>query len=398
MWAGSLLGIISSLQVSSRICTNGILIARDRQHTFSRDNTPIKSSNKTKSINGKPVEDYILDEATPDMNAEDASDEASVSNEEQSTPYVDYRSLPLMRRFFAWSIVLVISFVVILVSQSLFYLWFVGMIGIWDAVFALSVLLISYMFYMYLMQIFKLVTCLIYTLLVIQLELFALKEEGSLREQPWLRLIWPLVISLLIIGYCICKLLLMNLSGRMFFSLTQSSALLGYVTGYLFVASAVALTAFDSYFNRKKFVNPAYICWTIAIPILVYSGLSILLLEINRITESRGYSKPQVLRRTSAGWDVLESTNNPLSWILGEIKMENPSLKDIAYKSRIQCSRESSKNCRRKKLFFNPPETPKPVKSSKPGKGTANSNQSITNNSTKIQRDIELSTIGPSKS
>jgi hypothetical protein len=169
MWAGSLLGIISSLQVSRRICTNGILIARDRQYTFSRDNTPIKSSNKRKSMNERPTEDYILDEATPDIDEEGASDEASVYSEEQSTPYVDYRSLPLMRRFFAWSIVLLISFVVILVSQSLFYLWFVGMIGIWDAVFALSVLLISYMLYMYLMQIFNLVTCLIYTLLVIQL-------------------------------------------------------------------------------------------------------------------------------------------------------------------------------------------------------------------------------------
>jgi hypothetical protein len=193
---------------------------------------------------------------------------------------------------------------------------------------------------------------------------------------------------------------LSNLSGRIFFSLTQSSALLGYATGYLFVASAIALTAFDAYFNRKKFVNPAYICWTIAIPITVYSGLSILLLEISRITESRGYSKPQVLRRTSAGWDVLENINinNPLSWILGEIKMEKPSLKDIAYKSRIQCSCESSKNCRRKKLFLNPPENPKPARSSKLVKGTANSNKSATKNSTKIQRDIELPVISSGKS
>lgn len=88
---------------------------------------------------------------------------------EQEQYLMDLESLPLMRIWFFYCIVIIISFIFILITQILFYLWFIGIIHeLWHVIVPLKILFIGYLMYMYLVKVFSLRSCFLLTLGFIQ--------------------------------------------------------------------------------------------------------------------------------------------------------------------------------------------------------------------------------------
>lgn len=128
MWYGSAVGIISVVMVSVHVCQNATLISKERRQYMRRQGT------------------------------------------ESQSLFIDYDSLPLMRRLFCWNIGLSITFLLILTAQILFTLWFIyDIIGLWHALIPMIILTCGYLLYLYAMNFFSLWCCGIVTLAVLQL-------------------------------------------------------------------------------------------------------------------------------------------------------------------------------------------------------------------------------------
>lgn len=128
MWIGSCVGVLGSIGVSVQVCRTVIFVTRERRL-------------------------YMIAQGIA-----------------RDTSYVDYESLPLMRRLFCWSIVSGISFILALVTQILYYDWFAGSVkSLSEALLPLVSVIIIYMVYMFAVNIFSIQTCVIYMLLTLQL-------------------------------------------------------------------------------------------------------------------------------------------------------------------------------------------------------------------------------------
>lgn len=128
MWYGSAVGIISVVMVSVHVCGNATLISKERRQFLRRQGTEAQSL------------------------------------------FIDYDSLPLMRRLFCWNIGLTITFLLVLTAQILFTLWFIyGIIGLWHALIPMILLTVGYLGYLYLMNFFSVLCCSCATLAVFQL-------------------------------------------------------------------------------------------------------------------------------------------------------------------------------------------------------------------------------------
>ena len=122
-WCGSLLGIFTALFISCKVCTNSNLVNRE-ERLFLRS-----------------------------------------QGLEQEFNFIDYDSLPLMRRLLFWCVVSGLSFTLALVAQLLYYFWFIGLMKMWHALIPIAILLSVYTLYMYVVNIFSLLSCFILTLL-----------------------------------------------------------------------------------------------------------------------------------------------------------------------------------------------------------------------------------------
>lgn len=128
MWIGTLIAITTTCYVSTNVCRNATLMTRERRN-------------------------YMR-----------------LFRIESDLEYIDYESLPLCRKLFCLSITIGVSTAVIFIAQILFYLWFAGVIqDVWNALSPIMTLLVLYQIYMYLMKFFTLQSCLLFTLLLIQL-------------------------------------------------------------------------------------------------------------------------------------------------------------------------------------------------------------------------------------
>ena len=128
MWAGSIIGILSIVVISVRVCRNATLISKERRL-------------------------YMRQQGT-----------------ETSSLFIDYDSLPLMRRLFCWNISLCITFLLLLIAQVLFSLWFIyDLIGLWHALIPVVILLCAYLCYLYSMAFMSVTGCWFSTFAALQL-------------------------------------------------------------------------------------------------------------------------------------------------------------------------------------------------------------------------------------
>jgi hypothetical protein len=89
---------------------------------------------------------------------------------DSSHQFIDYDSLPLMRRLLWWNIVLGVSFLFALVAQTLFYLWFVHEImGLWEALLPVAIIGVVYLTYLYIIEAFSTTASIVISLLALQM-------------------------------------------------------------------------------------------------------------------------------------------------------------------------------------------------------------------------------------
>lgn len=128
MWLGTLIGLVGTVFVSHSVCMNATLVSADHRQ-------------------------YMREQGL-----------------EQDAKFVDYDSLPLMRRLLCWNVGLFVSFLLVLVSQILFSLWFIyGLIGLWHALIPMLILTTGYLIYLYVMNVVSVVCCVIVTLAVVEM-------------------------------------------------------------------------------------------------------------------------------------------------------------------------------------------------------------------------------------
>lgn len=78
----------------------------------------------------------------------------------QIEQYIDFESLPLMRRLFFWSTVLATFLLLTLTTQIFLYLWIVaGLIGMWHAVIPLLIMFTAIFIYLILVNTMSLTAC-----------------------------------------------------------------------------------------------------------------------------------------------------------------------------------------------------------------------------------------------
>ncbi len=127
MWFGSVTGIVFAVLICIKVCKNATLVSRERREFMS-------------VIAPGPA------------------------------LFIDYDSLPLLRRLFCLNFLFVATLLVVLVAQMLFYMWFVDVISdIWRAVIPVCVLTSLFLAYMYLIKVYTLSVCGVVSLLVLQL-------------------------------------------------------------------------------------------------------------------------------------------------------------------------------------------------------------------------------------
>lgn len=128
MWVGSSVGLLSVIAVSIRVCRNATLISSERRLYMRRQGT------------------------------------------ETASLFIDYDSLPLMRRLFCWNLTLSATFIMLIIAQALFSIWFLyDKVELWHALVPVILLVCSYLGYLYIMAFMSLSSCAFGTLAVFQL-------------------------------------------------------------------------------------------------------------------------------------------------------------------------------------------------------------------------------------
>ena len=108
--------------------------------------------------------------------------------------YMDYESLPLLRRLFFWGIVSAVFSFLAVITQVLYYLWLVeGLIGIWNALIPVIIMLLLFLAYVIVMTTVSYINISTSFLLVAELVLFTI--QGSKEAYlPWSLVFLPLFI------------------------------------------------------------------------------------------------------------------------------------------------------------------------------------------------------------
>ena len=110
------------------------------------------------------------------------------------TDYIDYDSLPLLRRLFCWGIVSALFAAMAVVTQVLFYLWLVvNAIGMWNALLPIAIMFVLLLCYMWAMSTISVGTCGIASILLLDGVLFCMKLSGDI-SLSWLTISIPMML------------------------------------------------------------------------------------------------------------------------------------------------------------------------------------------------------------
>jgi hypothetical protein len=163
------------------------------------------------------------------------------------------------------------------------------------------------------------------------------KETGRLPTN-WLYLSIPLILALIVVAYYLFQIVVNFFRSVYLLTPAQSFCLIGYVFSFLLASIGVLLTIEDSVF----YMNYAYFFWTVAVSLVSLCGTVTLFHEGIRLAESRGYTNPRKLSRTDRGWDIIEKDQhqlNPFLMLLGEVKRERISLKQLSQRDKFDESK-----------------------------------------------------------
>ena len=84
--------------------------------------------------------------------------------------YIDYESLPMLRRLFFWGGITVLFAVMATITQVLLFLWLVvGAIGMWSALCPVIIMIILLLCYMFVIKTISIETCLLCSLLFLDM-------------------------------------------------------------------------------------------------------------------------------------------------------------------------------------------------------------------------------------
>ena len=155
MWLGTIISIIKIITMIYSICSNPTLIPRERS-TRLLNIIKYQNNNNNTAVN-KNDNDY------------DDNDEENM----EELRYIDYDSLPLMRRLFCSSFLLLLSLILIIITQILFSLWYLfynnHIINIYHTFIPIIILFCLFLLYSSLIKAASLQTCIVFTVLFIQL-------------------------------------------------------------------------------------------------------------------------------------------------------------------------------------------------------------------------------------
>eukprot|EP01038_Epipyxis_sp_PR26KG_P015845 gene15845-21467_t len=291
MWVGSVLGILSSVRISLKVCNNATLVSRERRLFMRAHGT------------------------------------------EDGQQFIDYDSLPLMRRLFFWTIVLSISFLFALFAQILYYLWFIHkVIGIWHAIVPISFLIIVYLFYMYIVEVFSLISCFNVSLLALEMSLYTAKVTNEL-DANWFLVSLPILVVQSISLFEIFSISYYHITGHYSLDQPQLLALFGYFCSDILSIVAVFVQISQVSSSLSGTIMPM-ILWTIAVCIFSASGIVILGKESVQLASSRGFQTPTPLCRTAIGWEASRIQHSVSSLLLGKVKILPPTLAFVANHSK----------------------------------------------------------------
>lgn len=272
MWIGSVFAIISVIVVLSSTCSNTRLVSLE-QRLFLRSRGDIND-----------------------------------------TDYIDYDSLPLLRRLFCWGIVSALFAAMAVVTQVLFYLWLVvNAIGMWNALLPIAIMFVLLLCYMWAMSTISVGTCGIASILLLDGVLFCMKLSGDI-SLSWLTISIPMMLVQVVwSGHLI---IVASQVFRSVYELTykQRISLSLYLVSFLlsFVAEFITCVM------EENSGSVPLLLWTFAVPFFMIGGIIIMREEGSLMASSRGYIDPQPLSRTDEGWETLSSSIT-ISLLLGTI-------------------------------------------------------------------------------
>ena len=230
------------------------------------------------------------------------------------TDYIDYDSLPLLRRLFCWGIVSALFAAMAVVTQVLFYLWLVvNAIGMWNALLPIAIMFVLLLCYMWAMSTISVGTCGIASILLLDGVLFCMKLSGDI-SLSWLTISIPMMLVQVVwSGHLII------VASQVFRSVyeltyTQRISLSLYLVSFLlsFVAEFITCVM------EENSGSVPLLLWTFAVPFFMIGGIIIMREEGSLMASSRGYIDPQPLSRTDEGWETLSSSIT-ISLLLGTI-------------------------------------------------------------------------------
>ena len=214
------------------------------------------------------------------------------------TDYIDYDSLPLLRRLFCWGILSALFAAMAVVTQVLTYLWLVeNAVGMWNALLPVFTMFFLLLCYMWSISTISLGTCGIVTALVIDGILFCMKVSGEISISWWTISIPMMIVQIIWSGHLI-SIVTLDFRGIYELSINQRVSLTLYLASFLLCLAAELLTCF---IGRNSDFIPVFL-WTFAVPIFMIGSVIIMREEGNLMASSRGYIDPQSLSRTDEGW------------------------------------------------------------------------------------------------
>ena len=161
MWLGTIISIIKIITMIYSICSNPTLIPRERS---------------TRLLNIMKYKDY-------NNTAINNNDNDNYEENMEELRYIDYDSLPLMRRLFCSSFLLLLSLILIMITQILFSLWYLfyndHIINIYHTFIPIIILFSLFLLYSSLIKAASLQTCIVFTVLFIQLVRFVLNCDNE---------------------------------------------------------------------------------------------------------------------------------------------------------------------------------------------------------------------------
>mmetsp|Transcript_33312 Transcript_33312/g.48244 ORF Transcript_33312/g.48244 Transcript_33312/m.48244 type:complete len:483 (-) Transcript_33312:370-1818(-) len=295
MWTGSLIGIGAATIISLKICTNPVLVSRERRL-------------------------YMRAQGT-----------------EALYQFIDYDSLPLMRRLICWNLVLIVSFIFALVAQVLFYLWFVhAIIGLWHALVPVCILGVLYMSYLYIIEVFSRTACVVFSLVALQMVIFTVKKNDvMLSSSSWSVATMPIMLVQLIALRYILIVLANSWSGRYLLSSVQNFFLVVYSIAWLSSIAAQGILLYVDFqiietFPTEETFQLLYSCvailYTASISATVFCLAAVLLIRGRELANCRGFVEPLPLSRSQQGWVVSKSGREQQSLLLGNISIAKCTL------------------------------------------------------------------------